>query len=102
MEFVNSYAVKRFNHFYIGFLVGLILPCVFVWLYITSFYPVDISFFEILKRLYPGVLLGKLLLLSIVPDLLMAFVFYKNDAFRLTSGTIVGGLPFLIASLFML
>jgi hypothetical protein len=43
-----------------------------------------------------------LLLLSIVPDLLMAFVFYKNDAFRLTSGTIVGGLPFLIASLFML
>ncbi len=95
-------AVKRFNRFYFGFLLGLILPSIFVWLYLKGFYPVELSFVEILKRLYPSVLLGKLMLLSIVPDLLMAFVFYKMDAFRLSSGTIVGGFPFLVASLFML
>ena len=92
----------RFNHFLYGFVPGLLLPVSFIWVYLNQFYPGDLSFFETLKQLYPGVLMGKLLLLSIMPNLLLVFVFYKTDSFKIASGMMIGGMPYLISSFFML
>jgi len=94
--------MKRFNHFLYGFIPGLLLPIAFMWIYLNQFYPGEITFMEILKQLYPGVLLGKLLLLSVMPDLLMVFVFYKTDSFKIASGALLGAMPYFIASIFML
>ena len=94
--------MERFNHFLYGFVPGLILPVLFMWIYLNRFYPAELSFFETLKQLYPGILLGKLLLLSNMPNLVIVFVFYKKEGFKIASGMLLGGMPYFIASIFML
>ncbi len=94
--------MARFNHFLYGLVPGLLLPLVFMWVYLNRFYPGNLSFFETLKLLYPGVLLGKLLLLSVMPNLVLVFVFYKSDSFKIATGVLLGGMPYFIASIFML
>lgn len=94
--------MERFNHFMYGFVPGLLLPVLFMWIYLNRFYPGDVSFIETMKQLYPGIILGKLLLLSIMPDLLFVFVFYKTDSFKMATGMMMGGMPYLVASIFML
>ena len=94
--------MERFNHFLYGLVPGLLLPVLSMWIYLNRFYPEDVSFLETIKQLYPGIILGKLLLLSIMPDLLFVFVFYKTDSFKIATGMMVGGMPYLVASIFML
>jgi len=47
-------------------------------------------------------LLGKLLLLSAMPNLVLVFVFYKSDSFKIATGVLMGGMPYFITSIFML
>lgn len=94
--------MERFNHFLYGFVPGLILPVLFMWAYLSRFYPGDLSFVETLKQLYPGILLGKLLLLSVMPNLVFVFIFYKSDSFKIATGLLIGGMPYFITSIFML
>ena len=94
--------MERFNHFLYGFVPGLLLPVLFLWVYLNRFYPGDTPFLETIKHLYPGILLGKLLLLSIMPNLVLVFVFYKLEGFKIASGLILGGMPYFIASIFMM
>lgn len=91
--------MKRIGHFLLGLLMGLALPVGFICLYLYNFYP-DEPIKEVIA-FYPGALLMKLLTLSIIPDLVLAFVFYKLDKFKIGAGVIAGMLPFLIASFFM-
>jgi len=84
-----------------GLLIGLISPILFLWLYLHFFFPLDLPFLEIIKKLFPGILMGKLLLLSIVPDLFIGFIFYKLEYFKLASGIVLGSIPYLIISIFM-
>ncbi len=92
----------RFNRFFYGFIPGILLPLLFLWLYLSRFYPADIPILEIVKQLFPSVMLGKLLLLSIMPNLIGVFIFYKQDSFRLGIGMMIGALPYLIAAMFMM
>lgn len=94
--------MDRFNRFIYGFCIGLLLPIGFAWLFLVKFYPVDGSIFEALQQIFPSALLGKLCLLSIIPDLGLVFVFYKSDHFKLASGILIGGMPYLIGSIFLL
>lgn len=94
--------MARFNKFIYGFIHGLLLPVIFMWVYLNRFYPNDLSFFETIKQLYPSALLGKLFLLSIMPDLVFVFVFYKTDSFKIATGMMLGGMPYFIGSIFML
>ena len=94
--------MARFNHFLYGLAAGLILPVIFMWVYLMRFYPADLSFFETIKQLYPGILLGKLLLLSVMPNLVLVFIFYKSDSFKIATGVLLGAMPYFIGSVFML
>jgi hypothetical protein len=94
--------MERFNHFLYGFVPGLLLPVLFMWIYLNRLYPVDLPFLDALKQLYPGVILGKLLLLSVMPNLVLVYVFYKSDSFKIASGMLIGAMPYLISSFFML
>jgi hypothetical protein len=94
--------MSRFNRFLYGFIPGLLLPVLFMWAYISRFYPGDLSFLVVLKQLFPGIILGKLLLLSIIPNLILVFIFYKTDSFKIASGMMIGGMPYLISCFFML
>ena len=94
--------MARFNHFIYGFIPGLFIPIGFIWVYLNRFFPGDSSFLETIRQLYPGFILGKLLLLSVMPNLGLVFVFYKSDSFKLATGVMMGGIPYFIASIFML
>ena len=94
--------MKRYNHFLYGFIPGILLPIAFMWLYLDRLYPVDLPFLEIIKQLYPSILLGKIFLLSVMPNLGFVFVFYKSDSFKIASGILMGAMPYFIASIFML
>jgi len=91
---------KRFDNIIIGILCGLLLPAGFAWLYLYNFYPNDLSI-ETIKELWGSSLFGKLLLLSIVPDLVTTFISYKQDSFKMGAGIILGMIPYLITSIFM-
>lgn len=93
---------KLSNHFLTGFIPGLALPILFTWFYVSRFYPLDLPFFDIIKQLFPGVILGKILLLAIMPNLIGVFIFYKQDNFKLGIGFMTGALPYLVAAMFML
>lgn len=94
--------MERFNKFIYGLIPGLILPALFMLVYLNRFYPDHLSFFDTIKQIWPGVVMGKLLLLSIMPNLVLVFVFYKSDSFRIATGIMVGAMPYLISSFFML
>ena len=94
--------MERFNKFLYGFLPGLVFPVLFMWVYLNRFYPVELSFFETIKQLYPSVLLGKILMLAVMPNLALVFVFYKSDSFKIASGLMVSAMPYFIGSIFML
>jgi hypothetical protein len=94
--------MARFNHFLYGFVPGLFLPVAFMWLYMNRFYPNDTSFFESIKQIFPGFVLGKLLLLSSMPNMIFVFVFYKSDSFKIATGMLLSGMIYLIGSIFML
>ncbi len=91
----------RYDNFLIGIILGLIVPLLFMWAYLTRFYPNDVSFHQALMQMYPSVLLAKLLMLAAVPDFVITFIFYKSDKFKIASGFLIGGMPYLIVSFFM-
>lgn len=93
--------MERLNNIVFGILCGLLAPVAFIWLYLYNFYPTDITFFDSIKELWGTALLGKLLLLSVMPDLILTFIFYKQDWFKVGAGIILGIIPYLTASIFM-
>ncbi len=94
--------IEKLNSFWLGLSIGIMIPVLFSWIFLKRFYPVDLSYFEIIKIIFPSVLLGKLLLLSIIPNLLGTFIFYKQNSFKIGIGIIIGGIPYLLLSLFMM
>lgn len=94
--------MARYNHFLLGLFPGLIIPGLFLWLYLWRLYPDYTNLRETIQHLYPSALLGKLLLLSSMADMVLVFIFYKSDSFKLAIGFLVGGIAYLIPSFFML
>lgn len=94
--------MKKIDKVYIGLIIGVILPVLFIWLYLNRFYPVETSFLETIKQLFPSRMLGKILLLSMFPDLLLAFVFYKTNSFKITKGTVFAAMLIFVGCIFMM
>ena len=94
--------LEKANKFIYGLIPGLLLPLLFMWIYLNRFYPHEIGFVEIIKEIFPGVLMGKVLLLSVIPNLLLVYLFYTLDSFKLAVGIITGAMIYLIPSFFML
>ncbi|MCR5533161.1 MAG: hypothetical protein K6F10_04695 [Paludibacteraceae bacterium] len=88
--------MDRFDRYWIGILVGLILPAAFALIYIEAmnlWYPLQTLQFQ------AGGVLSKLLLVSIFPDLALIFVFYTTDTWRLAKGVLIGTMPYLLATI---
>ena len=88
--------MDRFDRYWIGILVGLLLPAIFRLTYIevmNLWYPLKTLQFQ------AGGVLSKLLLVSVFPDLALLFVFYTTDTWRLAKGVLVGAFPYILAAL---
>lgn len=88
--------MDRFDRYWIGILVGLLLPAIFGLIYIevmNLWYPLKTLQFQ------AGGVLSKLLLVSVFPDLALLFVFYTTDTWRLAKGVMAGAFPYILAAL---
>ncbi|MDR2840606.1 MAG: hypothetical protein LBV75_05000 [Paludibacter sp.] len=92
----------KYDKLFFGLLPSVLIPALFIWLYIGSSNPSDLSTIDLIISLCPSHTLGKLLMLSYIPDMLGMYIFYKLDLFRIASGFMIGGLPYFVASFFML
>lgn len=91
--------MDRFDRYWIGIVVGLILPAVVCFVYIdlmNLWYPLQTLQF------HAGGILSKLLMVSVFPDLALIFVFYTTDTWRLAKGVLVGAMPYILASITVL
>jgi len=94
--------MKQFNHFFYGFIPGLIIPVLFMWFYVDQFFPGGTDFIELVVKLFPSELLGKMLLLGIMPNLGFVFVLYKTESYKMAAGLLVAALPYFIACFSMM
>ena len=79
--------MDRFDRYWIGILVGLLLPATFGLTYIevmNLWYPLQTLQFE------AGGVLSKLLFVSVFPD-----------TWRLSKGVLIGAMPYILAALFI-
>lgn len=91
--------MDRFDRYWIGILIGLILPAAFGLTYIdvmNLWYPLQTFQFDV------GGVLNKLLMVSVFPDLALVFVFYTTDTWRLSRGVLAGAMPYILASLIVM
>lgn len=88
--------MDRFDRYWIGILIGLILPAAFGLLYIDR---MDLWFIFDQLQLHAGRPLSKLLMLSVFPDLALIFVFYTTDTWKLSKGVLIGAMPYILAAL---
>ena len=89
--------MDRFDRYWIGALIGLILPAAFALTYIdvmNLWYPLQTLQFQV------DSVLGKLLMVSVFPDLALIFVFYTTDTWRLSKGVLLGAMPYILAMLY--
>jgi hypothetical protein len=86
--------MDRFDRYWIGALVGLLLPAIFGLVYIDAmnlWYPLRTFQFD------AGGVLNKLLFVSVFPDLAIIFLFYTLDTWRLSKGVLIGMMPYVLA-----
>ena len=91
--------MSRFDKYWIGILIGLIMPALFGYLYIERmnlWYTLQMFGVKSMAGL-----LGKLTVVAIFPDAALFFLFYTTDTWRLAKGVIIGALPYMLAALWL-
>ena len=69
--------MHRLDRFWVGFITGLALPALFVYLFIGLRYQGELSPWALLERLYELRGLTALIAVAVLPNL-MVFYFYMN------------------------
>ena len=88
--------MQRFDKYWIGIVAGLIMPAVFLIVYIHTY---NLWYSLQTFQLELGSVLNKLLQVSVFPDLALIFVFYTTDTWRLSKGVLAGAMPYVLAAL---
>jgi len=88
--------MDRFDRYWIGILIGLILPAAFALIYIDVMH---LWFAFKTLQVTAGHVMSKLLMVAVFPDLALLFVFYTTDTWRLSKGVLIGAMPYILAAL---
>jgi len=87
--------IEKIDKYWIGILLGLIMPAVVAYLYIDQF-----NLWSSIRvfGLQLGETWSKLLMVSVFPNLAFIYVFYTLDAWKLSKGLLIGAFPYIIAA----
>lgn len=90
--------MERFDKYWIGILLGLIAPAAFGYAYLetTHMWNTVISL-----QGWGRMLLGKMLFVSIFPDLALIFLFYTTELWRVSKGILIGAMPYILAMIWV-
>jgi len=87
--------MQRFDRYWIGIVLGLLMPALFVLLYLDHYnlwFLLDVG-----KAAFPT--FSKMCLLSVFPNMAFVFVFYTLNTWNVSKGLLFGAFPYMIASI---
>lgn len=89
--------MRHFDRYSWGILLGLLLPALFCYIYLEQF-----DLWGILRTYHFGssMVLTKMIILSVFPDMALLFLFYQLDVWKLSKGVLIGSFPYLLAACF--
>jgi hypothetical protein len=100
MGIINK--LRPYDKFILGIVPGILIPLL-IFLYLAKLhYPYSNSLLLIVHKMYCNQMLGNILIMSAIPNMFLVFVFYKLEMFLFASGIVLGAMPFLILSLFLM
>ena len=88
--------MQRFDKYWIGIVLGLIMPALFIVIYVDHFnlwYTFQTFGWQL------STTFSKLLQVSVFPNLSLVFVFYTTDTWKLSKGVLIGAMPYIIAAI---
>lgn len=88
--------MQRFDKYWIGIVLGLIMPALFIVVYVDHFnlwYTFQTFGWQL------STTFSKLLQVSVFPNLALVFVFYTTDTWNLSKGVLIGAMPYIIAAI---
>ena len=88
--------MQRFDKYWIGIVLGLIMPALFIVVYVDHFnlwYTFQTFGWQLSQTF------SKLLQVSVFPNLALVFVFYTTDTWKLSKGVLIGAMPYIIAAI---
>lgn len=88
--------MTRFDRYWIGILLGLLLPAVVCLLYVDR---MNLWYVFESINLWHSPVFTKLLTVSIFPNMALLFLFYTTDTWRLAKGVMLGALPYVLAAI---
>ena len=90
--------MHRFDKYWIGIVLGLLLPAIFGYAYLESMglWHALSSLGEMAKGIY-----SKLMIVCVFPDLALIFLFYTTNTWKLSKGILIGALPYILGTLIM-
>lgn len=88
----------RFDKYWIGIILGLLMPALFAWAYMDTYH-----LWSAIRALNTGAgtILSKMMILSIFPDMALLFLFYTTDTWKLAKGVMIGSFPYAIAAIWV-
>lgn len=84
--------MDRFDRYWIGALIGLLAPALFIVAYLSRMHLWDVISLDP----YPGNTFFQLIYLSVFPDMALIFLFYTMDVWKLSKGILIGAMPYLL------
>lgn len=87
---------KTFDHFFIGFIVSIVLPLVSIVLISGREDLGSLSLYGHLMRAYHSYMFIKFAILALIPNLVLFFFLYKTERWKSAGGLIVATIFFMI------
>lgn len=91
--------MKKFDNFLLSLVIGLVLPLLFGYIFVKTFYHGNLPIWEALVTFQRTSLFSKLVLVALLPNLFAVFVTYSMERWKMCRGFFVIILFYLIISL---
>ncbi|MDD3406333.1 MAG: hypothetical protein PHH23_08740 [Paludibacteraceae bacterium] len=94
--------MKKFDSFWLSISAGLILPVIFGYIFMKTFYHGNLPISEVILNMGKTALFTKLIIVSLLPNLFAVFITYSMERWKMCRGFFVTILLYLIISLFFI
>lgn len=88
--------MSRFDKYWLGILIGLLVPALFMYSYASRF--------GLLQGLHAlsfaaNPIYVKMCIVAMFPDMALLFLFYEMDVWRLSKGVLIGSFPYILLAI---